>query len=44
MSETPLLETRGITVRFGGHVAVKDVSLTVAPRNGDRVDRPERCR
>ncbi|WP_336883337.1 ABC transporter ATP-binding protein, partial [Rhodococcus globerulus] len=31
MSETPLLETRGVTVRFGGHVAVKDVSLTVAP-------------
>ncbi|MFD4294309.1 ABC transporter ATP-binding protein [Rhodococcus sp. NPDC058505] len=26
---TPLLETRGVTVRFGGHVAVNDVSLAV---------------
>ena len=31
MSDTPLLETRGVSVRFGGHVAVKDVSLTVQP-------------
>ncbi|MFD4182676.1 ATP-binding cassette domain-containing protein, partial [Rhodococcus sp. NPDC058514] len=26
---TPLLETRGVTVRFGGHVAVSDVSIAV---------------
>ncbi len=31
MAETPILETRGITVRFGGHVAVKDVSLGIEP-------------
>ncbi|GAA3172765.1 ABC transporter ATP-binding protein [Rhodococcus baikonurensis] len=31
MSDAPLLETRGVSVRFGGHVAVKDVSLTVQP-------------
>jgi branched-chain amino acid transport system ATP-binding protein len=31
MSDTPLLETRGVSVRFGGHVAVKDVSLTLQP-------------
>lgn len=30
MDETPLLETRGITVRFGGHVAVKEVSIGIA--------------
>ncbi|MGN0040336.1 ABC transporter ATP-binding protein [Rhodococcus sp. (in: high G+C Gram-positive bacteria)] len=29
MADTPILETRGITVRFGGHVAVKDVSIQV---------------
>lgn len=29
MPDTPILETRGITVRFGGHVAVDDVSITV---------------
>ncbi len=29
MSDT-LLETRGITVRFGGHTAVDDVSISVA--------------
>ncbi|MCL2533737.1 MAG: ATP-binding cassette domain-containing protein, partial [Nocardiaceae bacterium] len=29
MPDTPILETRGITVRFGGHVAVNDVSITV---------------
>ena len=28
---TPLLETRGITVTFGGNAAVSDVSLTVEP-------------
>lgn len=28
--EAPLLETRGVTVRFGGNTAVDDVSLTVA--------------
>jgi branched-chain amino acid transport system ATP-binding protein len=27
----PILRTRGLTVRFGGHVAVDDVSLEVAP-------------
>ncbi|MFC9787273.1 ABC transporter ATP-binding protein [Rhodococcus sp. NPDC127528] len=26
---TPLLETRGITVRFGGHTAVKDASIAI---------------
>ncbi|WP_138844682.1 ABC transporter ATP-binding protein [Rhodococcus pyridinivorans] len=31
MAEAPILETRGITVRFGGHVAVKDVSLGIEP-------------
>ncbi|MGV9718125.1 ABC transporter ATP-binding protein [Rhodococcus pyridinivorans] len=31
MAETPILQTRGITVRFGGHVAVKDVSLGIEP-------------
>ncbi|APE11548.1 ABC transporter ATP-binding protein [Rhodococcus pyridinivorans] len=31
MAEIPILETRGITVRFGGHVAVKDVSLGIEP-------------
>ncbi|MGV9744246.1 ABC transporter ATP-binding protein [Rhodococcus zopfii] len=29
MADAPLLETRGITVRFGGHVAVKDVSMGI---------------
>ncbi|NMD97578.1 ABC transporter ATP-binding protein [Rhodococcus sp. BL-253-APC-6A1W] len=29
MADTPILETRGITVRFGGHVAVKDVSIEI---------------
>ncbi len=29
MADTPILETSGITVRFGGHVAVKDVSIRV---------------
>ncbi|MFD0899750.1 ABC transporter ATP-binding protein [Actinomadura sediminis] len=28
--EAPLLETRGVTVRFGGNTAVDDVGLTVA--------------
>jgi branched-chain amino acid transport system ATP-binding protein len=27
----PSLETRGLTVRFGGHVAVNDVSCTFRP-------------
>ncbi|WP_064257038.1 ABC transporter ATP-binding protein [Rhodococcus sp. D-6] len=31
MAETLILETRGITVRFGGHVAVEDVSLGIEP-------------
>ncbi|MCB8910491.1 ABC transporter ATP-binding protein [Rhodococcus rhodochrous] len=31
MVEAPILETRGITVRFGGHVAVKDVSIGIEP-------------
>lgn len=31
MAEAPILETRGITVRFGGHVAVKDVSIGISP-------------
>jgi len=31
MAEAPILETRGITVRFGGHVAVKDVSIGIEP-------------
>ncbi|NLV79015.1 MAG: ABC transporter ATP-binding protein [Rhodococcus sp.] len=31
MADAPLLETRGITVRFGGHVAVRDVSISVGP-------------
>ncbi|MEU8119841.1 ABC transporter ATP-binding protein [Spirillospora sp. NPDC049024] len=30
LPETPLLETRGITVRFGGNTAVDDVGLTMA--------------
>ncbi|MEE2032356.1 ABC transporter ATP-binding protein [Rhodococcus chondri] len=29
MADTPILETRGVTVRFGGHVAVKDVNIEV---------------
>ena len=31
MAEAPILEIRGITVRFGGHVAVKDVSIGIEP-------------
>lgn len=31
MADAPILETRGITVRFGGHVAVKDVSIGIEP-------------
>lgn len=30
MADTPILETRGITVQFGGHKAVKDVSIGIA--------------
>lgn len=29
MSEAPILETRGMTVRFGGHVAVRDVNIAI---------------
>lgn len=29
--ETPALETRGLTIRFGGHVAVNDVSCRFTP-------------
>lgn len=29
MVDAPILETRGITVRFGGHVAVENVSIEV---------------
>ena len=29
--ERPVLETRGLTIRFGGHVAVDDVSCAFAP-------------
>jgi branched-chain amino acid transport system ATP-binding protein len=28
---TPVLETRGLTIRFGGHVAVNDVSCAFLP-------------
>jgi len=31
MAEAPILETRGITVRFGGHVAVKNMSIGISP-------------
>ena len=31
MAENPILETCGITVRFGGHVAVEDVSIGIEP-------------
>jgi len=31
MTTTPALETRGLTIRFGGHVAVKDVSCRFTP-------------
>ncbi|MFZ2178914.1 MAG: ABC transporter ATP-binding protein [Rhodococcus sp. (in: high G+C Gram-positive bacteria)] len=31
MGEAPLLETRNVTVRFGGHVAVRNVSIAVHP-------------
>lgn len=31
MVDAPILETRDITVRFGGHVAVKDVSIGIGP-------------
>lgn len=30
MADTPILETRGITVQFGGNKAVKDVSIGIA--------------
>lgn len=30
-TETPALETRGLTIRFGGHVAVNDVSCRFTP-------------
>ncbi|WP_262031560.1 ABC transporter ATP-binding protein [Microvirga sp. Mcv34] len=31
MTTTPALETRGLTIRFGGHVAVNDVSCRFTP-------------
>src|SRR5687767_15874327 len=30
-SASPMLETRGLTIRFGGHVAVNDVSCRFTP-------------
>src|SRR5688572_31151551 len=31
MTTAPILETRGLTIRFGGHVAVNDVSCAFQP-------------
>ena len=31
LSSAPALETRGLTIRFGGHVAVNDVSCRFTP-------------
>ena len=39
---TPSLETRNLTIRFGGHVAVDAVFLRVPPGRADRHRRPER--
>ena len=37
----PLLQTKGLGIRFGGLQALQDVNLTV---NNRRVDRPKRRR
>ena len=38
------LEVSGLTVRYGGVIAVDDVSFTVVPGTDHRADRPERRR
>ena len=40
----PLLEVPDVTVRFGGHLALDDVSLDRRARPGDGPDRPQRRR
>ena len=39
-----LLETRDLTIRFGGHVAVNSVSCSFRPGDADRHRRPQRRR